>query len=211
MNAIDEMTPDNVTAVILAGGEGRRMAGADKGLVELDGKPLIEHVIARLQPQVSNLIISANRNVAHYQKYGYPVITDQINHQGPLGGILSALQQCNNDWLLTLPCDTPYPPQDLCLRICQAASQTPNLLFTAHDGQRSQPLFSMIHCSLIRSLQTFLASNEKKVILWLKQAGAIDVEFSDQPMAFININTKEMLANIQKKHHDCQHKGLFKA
>ncbi|MCF6325292.1 MAG: molybdenum cofactor guanylyltransferase MobA [Gammaproteobacteria bacterium] len=199
MTSIDEMTPANVTAVILAGGEGRRMGGIDKGLVELDGNPLIEHVIARLQPQVSSLIISANRNVERYQKYGYPVIIDQINNQGPLGGILSALQQCKSDWLLTMPCDTPYPPQDLRLRIHQTASQTANLLFTAHDGQRSQPLFSMIHRSLINSLQTFLASNEKKVTLWLKQEGTIDVGFSDQSMAFININTEEMLAKIQNK------------
>ncbi len=199
MNTSDEMTPANVTAVILAGGEGRRMGGIDKGLVELDGKPLIEHVIARLQPQVSSLIISANRNIEHYQKYGYPVITDQINNQGPLGGILSALQQCKNDWLLTMPCDSPYPPQDLRLRIHQTANQTTSLLFTAHDGQHSQPLFSMIHRSLINSLQTFLASNEKKVTLWLKQEGTIDVDFSDQPMAFININTGEMLASIQNK------------
>ncbi len=199
MNSIDEMTPASVTAVILAGGEGRRMGGVDKGLVKLDGKPLIEHVIARLQPQISSLIISANRNIEHYQKYGYPVITDQINNQGPLGGILSALLQCKSDWLLTIPCDTPYPPPNLRLRMHQTANQTACLLFTAHDGQRRQPLFSMIHRRLINSLQTFLASQEKKVTLWLKQEGTIEVDFSDQPMAFININTEAMLANIQNK------------
>jgi len=196
MNAIK---PDDITAVILAGGEGRRMGGTDKGLIELDGKPLIAHVIARLEPQTSNIIISANRNIEYYQTYDYPVISDQIKNQGPLGGILSALLQCRSDWLLTVPCDSPHLPLDLVHRIINTANQTKARLFTVHDGRRSQPLFSLIHRNLTGSLQTYLAANNQKAALWLAQQGTIKVNFNDQPNAFININTIDTLTSLQKK------------
>jgi len=199
MSTIDAIKPDDITAVILAGGEGRRMGGIDKGLIELDGKPLIEHVIARLTPQTSNIIISANRNIEHYQTYNYPVITDQIKNQGPLGGILSALLQCKSDWLLTVPCDCPHLPLDLVCRITNTANQTDTRLFTAHDGRHSQPLFSLIHRDLTGSLQAYLAANNQKAGLWLAQQGTVNVNFSDQPNAFININTVDTLTSLQKK------------
>jgi len=199
MSAINAIKPDDITAVILAGGEGRRMGGLDKGLIELDGKPLIEHVIAQLIPQSSNIIISANRNLEHYQTYGYPIILDQIKNQGPLAGILSALLQCKSDWLLTVPCDSPHLPLDLIQRIINTANQTSARLFTAHDGHRSQPLFSMIHRDLTDSLQAYLAANNQKAGLWLARQGTVNVNFSDQPNAFININTVDTLTTLQKK------------
>jgi len=208
MNAIDEMKPGKVTAVILAGGKGRRMGGVDKGLIELDGKPLIEHVITRIRPQVDQLIISANRNIERYQRYGYPVMTDQIKNQGPLGGILAALQQCQSDWLLTQPCDTPYLPSDLLFRFHNTSMQTPATLYTVHDGHRSQTLFSMVHQSLAKPLQEYLDSGNRKVALWLDQQDAICVNFSDQPNAFVNINTNEALKNIQNKPDHFQFKEV---
>ena len=199
MSTMNTIKPDNITAVILAGGEARRMGGIDKGLIELDGKPLIEHVIARLTSQTSNIIISANRNIEQYQTYDYPVITDQIKNQGPLGGILSALLQCKSDWLLTVPCDCPHLPFDLAQRITNTANQTDARLFTAHDGGRSQPLFSLIHRDLTASLQAYLAANNQKAGLWLAQQGTVKVNFSDQPNAFSNINTVDTLTSLQKK------------
>ena len=198
MSAFDHISSDQITAVILAGGEGSRMGGIDKGLVELDDKPLIEHVIARIEPQVSRLIISANRNIDHYQSYGYPLVSDQLRNRGPLAGILSALQQCQSEWLLTVPCDTPYIPSDLVSRMRDAMHQTPALLYTADDGQQLQPLFSMIHRSLTTSLLDYLASDNRKAALWLTQQTTIHVDFSDQAAAFVNINTAEMLMQCSK-------------
>jgi len=198
MNVINTITAADITTVILAGGEGRRMGGIDKGLIELDGKPLIEHVIARLTPQTSNIVISANRNIEHYQAYGYPVITDQIKKQGPLGGILSALLQCKSDWLLTVPCDSPQLPLGLIQHIINTANQTEARLFTAHDGHRSQPLFSIIHRDLTDSLQAYLSAKNQKAALWLAQQGAVNVDFSNQSNAFINLNTTVALAALQK-------------
>ncbi len=189
---------EQITAVILAGGEGSRMGGIDKGLLELNGQPLIEHVMARIAPQVAQLIISANRNLERYQSYGYPVITDQMTDKGPLAGILSALQHCQSDWLLTIPCDTPRIPIDLVARMRNAADQTTQqklaAIYSAHDGEQLQPLFSMIHRDLTTSLQDYLAAGNRKVARWLMQQGYVAVDFSDQADAFANINTPEMLA-----------------
>ncbi len=170
------------------------MGGIDKGLLELNGQPLIEHVIGRISPQVSEIIISANRNLERYQSYGYPVITDQITDKGPLAGILSALQHCQSEWLLTVPCDTPRIPADLVTRIRNAAEQTPSAIYSAHDGEQLQPLFSMIHRDLANSLQEYLAAGNRKVVRWLMQQGCVTVDFSDQADAFANINTPEILA-----------------
>jgi len=198
LSAIDKVRSEEITAVILAGGEGSRMGGIDKGLLELNGQPLIKHVMARIAPQVAQLIISANRNVERYQSYGYPVITDQMTDKGPLAGILSALQHCQSEWLLTIPCDTPRIPTDLVVRLCNAAEQTTQqtlaALYTAHDGEQLQPLFSMIHRDLATSLQHYLAAGNRKVARWLVQQGCVAVDFADQPDAFANINTPEMLA-----------------
>ncbi len=194
MSTTRKIDTDDVTAVILAGGEGSRMGGVDKGLLELEKQPLIEHVIARMEPQLCRLIISANRNIDRYQGYGYPLISDQLKGRGPLAGILSARQQCQSEWLLSVPCDTPCLPSNLVSRICDKMDQTPALLYTAHDGQQLQPLFSMIHRDLTTSLAEYLASSNRKAALWLKQQATVHVDFSDQPHAFFNINTPAMLA-----------------
>ncbi len=193
---VAHIRPDSITAVILAGGKGSRMGGIDKGLLELNGQPLIEHVMARIAPQVDKIIISANRNLERYQSYGYPVITDQMTGKGPLAGILSALQHCQSEWLLTIPCDTPYIPTDLVARICNAATPVQAALYTVHDGERLQPLVSMLHRDLITSLQDYLAADHRKVADWLAHENNITVDFSDQTSAFININTPEMLSTF---------------
>lgn len=193
---VAHINPDSITAVILAGGEGSRMGGIDKGLLELNGQPLIKHVITRIAPQVAQLIISANRNLERYQSYGYPVITDQITDKGPLAGILSALQYCHSEWLLTIPCDTPYIPTDLVARICNTKNPAQAALYTVHDGERLQPLVSMLHRDLITSLQNYLAADNRKVTDWLAHENSMTVDFSDQKSAFININTPEILSTF---------------
>lgn len=172
------------------------MGGRDKGLLELDGQPLIEHVLARIAPQVPNIIISANRNLERYLAYDYPVITDQMSDKGPLAGILSALQQCQSKWLLTIPCDTPYLPTNLVKRICSTKNSAQAALYTVHDGERLQPLVSMLHRDLITSLQEYLMTDNRKVADWLARENSFTVDFSDQKSAFININTPEILSTF---------------
>lgn len=187
----------NITAVILAGGKGSRLAGLDKGLVELNEIPLVQHVIERIQPQVPEIVISANRNIKTYEKLGFAVYSDDINDfAGPLAGILKALQQCKSEWLLAVPADSPFVPHDLALRLSQNIQD--NKIAIPHDGKYLQPTFALIHKSLVTSLEHFLQQGERKARVWMQQHPHTIVDFSDKAGAFININTEDELKNAEK-------------
>jgi len=187
----------NITAVILAGGKGRRLEGQDKGLVIYKGKALIEHVIEHIQPQVGTIIINANRNHAIYEGYGYPAIGDEMSDfQGPLAGFATAMKAAKTDYILTLPCDGPTPPHDLVARMLttlNTITDISNCITVAHDGERLQPVHALIPVALIDSLEAFLANGDRKIDLWYAKHKLVLVDFSDQPDAFFNINKKEQL------------------
>src|SRR5687767_10821159 len=108
----------SITGVILAGGQGRRMGGADKGLVEFLGKPLISHVIQRLSPQVDEILISANREMETYAALGHPVMADALEgFAGPLAGLHMGMTEARHPYVLTVPCDTPLLPMSLVERL----------------------------------------------------------------------------------------------
>ena len=190
--------PDlNMTVVILAGGKGSRLGGIDKGLIELNDKPLIEHLINRLQMQSPNIIISANRNLENYHQLGFPVYQDDIDdYAGPLAGILKALKHCPTEWLMTVPADSPFIPVDLVERLSQ--KQHNNKIVIAHDGEQLQPTFSLIHKSLAASLQQFLQQGDRKMRVWMQQQTHDIVDFSDKANAFININTEDDLSYAEQ-------------
>ena len=187
----------NISAVILAGGKGTRLAGLDKGLVELNGVPLVQHVIERIQPQVPEIVISANRNIKTYEKLGFAVYADDINDfAGPLAGILKALQQSKSEWLLAIPADSPFVPHDLALRLSQNIQD--NKIAIPHDGNHLQPTFALIHKSLVTSLEHFLQQGDRKARVWMQQQPHTIVDFSEQEHAFININTEDELKKAEK-------------
>lgn len=178
-----------VTGIILAGGQGLRMQGSDKGLLEYQGMPLIEHVLAALKPQVSQILISANRNVAAYQRYGFPVLSDPMGgYQGPLAGIAAALAKTRTPWLLTAPCDGPFVPADLCQRLLSAALDQGGEVAIVHDGQRLQPLYALIQTALLPKLTAFLDAGDRKTLLWLERQRMVTVDYSDAPEHFRNFN-----------------------
>lgn len=180
----------NIQAHILAGGRGNRMQGADKGLLELNGKPLVEHVIERLDTQVTTISISANRNLEQYQRYDLPVIADSLQgFLGPLAGIHSALHACHTDWLLTVPVDCPLLPGDLVTRLSQAVISAHRPLAVVHDGTGLQPAFCLLHHSLTDKLQQYLEQGGRKTGDWLRQLNPALADYSDNPDAFININS----------------------
>jgi len=186
---------ENITAVILAGGRGRRLGGQDKGLLGLNGKPLIEHILDAITPQVKTVIINANRNLQAYAEYGYPVVSDDmLDYQGPLAGFAAALSACNTDYIMTLPCDGPSVPADLAVRLSKALIDNEAELAVAHDGQRMQPVYALIPRSLLGSLQTFLDAGDSKIDLWYAQHKVALADFSDDMESFFNINT-------EKDHH----------
>lgn len=188
----------NITAAILAGGKGRRMDGKDKGLVELGNRPLIEYVIDAIEPQVETILLNANRNQELYSRYGYPVIPDTLaDFQGPLAGFLSVLKNAKTSHIVTLPCDGPLLPGDLVQRLFSELSLNDADIAVAHDGDRIQPVYSLIPVTLAASLSAFLDSGERKIDLWYKLHRIALTDFSDCPETFRNINTAEQRDKLQ--------------
>lgn len=190
----------NVTAVILAGGKGRRMDGRDKGLVELANRPLIEYVIDAIKPQVETIILNANRNLEQYSRYGYPVVSDTLlDYQGPLAGFISAMNSATTSHIATLPCDGPFVPGDLVERLISSLADNSAEIAVAHDGERMQPVYSLIPVTLSDSLDAFLESGERKIDLWYSRHRVALADFSDCPETFRNINTAEQRDRLQNE------------
>ncbi len=197
------MQTSDITGLILAGGQGSRMGGSDKGLILFEGKPLFLHALERLQPQVASVIINANRNVDIYAGFDLPVIADAENAQqeafaGPLAGLLAGLNACTTDWLVTVPCDSPAFPTDLVERLAAAALENPCAhLIVARTPVQTHPVFMLVHRDMRDQLAAFLNSGERKIGFWQKQNGALFVEFPDEA-AFANLNTPDELAALEK-------------
>ncbi|MBV1839416.1 molybdenum cofactor guanylyltransferase MobA [Photobacterium ganghwense] len=186
-------TPDNTRWVILAGGQASRMGGNDKGLIPLANRTLIEHVIDRLKPQTSAISINANRNKERYSHFGF-VFGDNIqDYPGPLGGMHAALHQYpDSEWIGFVPCDCPQLPVDLVARMSRACNADTDIA-VAHDGEHIQPVVTLLNRRILPKLEQFLAAGDRKIILLYRQCNMVTVDFSDQPDAFINLNTPEEL------------------
>jgi molybdenum cofactor guanylyltransferase len=183
---------NDICTVILAGGQGRRMQGQDKGLLEWRGKPLIEHVLEALQVDLQGLMISANRNIERYRSYGYPVLHDSIgDYQGPLIGILTAMQHCRRNYLLCIPCDSPEPPPQLVERLSDCMLREDARCAICYDGKRLQPLFSLLSRNLQPQLEQFLADGRRKVHDFFEESYPAICDFSDLQQHFYNFNNPE--------------------
>ena len=199
MNKIEKK---DITAVILAGGKGRRLGGQDKGLVHYKNKPLIEHVIERIEPQVSTILVNANRNQETYMGYGFPVINDELsNYQGPLAGFATAMKVATTSHIITLPCDGPLLPENLVSRMLDTLNSTSttasDAIIVAHNGERLQPVYALIPVNLISSLEQFLENGERKIDLWYTKHAMQIADFSDTPNVFDNINTEEQRKKME--------------
>ena len=181
-----------ITALILAGGKSRRMGGRDKGLLPFGDGLLVEHVLARILPQVGTVLISANRNQEIYEGLGYPVISDPLEgFQGPLAGFLAGLENMQTDYLLTLPCDGPFIVDDLASRLARGLSGANADIAVAHDGDRLQPVYALLHRRVLADLRLALEQGERKIDRWYPRNHWVTVDFSDVPQLFSNINTPE--------------------
>lgn len=179
-----------ITGVVLAGGLGRRMGGKDKGLLEINGRPLITHIIDILRPQVGSVLINANRNLDSYRGFGLPVVQDMVGEFcGPLAGMASALQASDTPYLLTVPCDSPLLPVDLCTRLYRALTSANAEISAAHDGSRMQPMFALLRREVLQDLLVYLKHGGRKTDTWYTEHRFILVDFSDRTEAFLNINT----------------------
>ena len=191
-------TPTTITGLILAGGRSRRMAEEDKGLLPLQGRPLIQHGIERLKPQLAELLISANRNRESYAGLGFPVIADtEAVFAGPLAGMLAGLKAMHGEWLQCVPCDNPALPEQLVAQLSQALAQQRQYLAVPRWQNRLQPVYCLLHRSLAGSLQDYLARGERKVLDWMEQQDYCAVDFADDD-CFMNINTPQELQAAQR-------------
>lgn len=178
-----------ITGLILAGGASRRMDGLDKGWIECNGRPLIEHAIAAIRPQVDQVIISANRHLDDYRALGYPVLEDKIEgHAGPLAGILQGLERADTPLLQIVPVDAPALPLHLVERLRRGLDANGAVMAVAHDGVRLQPLHCLCDRIVAPALAERLESNRLKVSDWINANEPVVVDFSDVPDGFININ-----------------------
>lgn len=202
---------ESITAVILAGGRGSRMGGVDKGLQHFHGVPLAQQALLRLLPQVGNVIINANRNIAEYESFGVPVWPDDNalgDFAGPLAGMTAALRHCTTPYLLTVPCDAPLFPLDLAVRLANASASADVDFAVAsapHSGLPGescspQPVFSLMKAAMRESLLTYTQLGGRKVREWMLQHRVLYVPFDqagDAANAFFNANTLEELNTAQ--------------
>lgn len=189
-----------ITGVVLAGGKGRRMGGVDKGLQLFRGRTLIESVLARLQPQVSEILISANQNLSTYRKFGHKVTDDLVTgYAGPLAGLHSALSAASHDLVLTVPCDSPFLPEDLAARLEAALNANDAEIAVALTGQQAHPVFCLARRALLPHLARFLSEGGRKIDAWYANLNMTDVAFDDQADAFANFNT---LAELRAAERD---------
>ncbi|HET7548779.1 MAG TPA: molybdenum cofactor guanylyltransferase MobA [Usitatibacter sp.] len=187
-----------VTGVVLAGGQGSRMGGVDKGLQPFRGRPMAAHAVERFAPQVDELLVNANRNVEEYARFGHRVISDEIaGFAGPLAGFERGLAHAAGELVATVPCDSPFLPPDLVSRLRGALEANGADLAVARTGDRSHPVFCLMRRSVHGSLAEFLARGERKIDRWYAALHVVEVPFDDEAEAFLNINTREELADLE--------------
>ena len=181
-----------VSGIVLAGGLGRRMGGVDKGLQPLRGKPMVEHVLARLSPQVDEIIINANQNAEIYRAFGHRVVADDIaGFAGPLAGLHAGLKAASHPLIVTVPCDSPFLPADLVSRLNKEIKD--HDISVAKTGDQAHPVFALVRKSVLQNLEAFLAGGGRKIDAWYASLKYIEVLFDDEADAFRNINTLEEL------------------
>jgi molybdenum cofactor guanylyltransferase len=203
--------PNNIHAVVLAGGEGRRMGGADKGLVLFRGQALAQRAAQRIAPFVGAVSVSANRHANEYAALGLTVFGDELaNYEGPLGGILAALTRCTAPYVLVLPCDVPFFPDDLTPRLATALGTHPTAnvamvrALQAHDDGTTSahvnPVFMLIRSSALPHLKTFFEGGGRKITAWAALAKLVVVDFvrSEDVLAFADA---DCLADITRLEH----------
>ena len=190
----------DITGLVLAGGRGSRMGGADKGLQTYRGMPLALNAMLRLAPQVAQVMINANRNLAAYESFGVAVWPDSLpDFAGPLAGFLAGLEHCETPWLATVPCDTPGFPTDLVERLAAAAEAEGAEIAVAAcpegGAMRAQPVFCLLRADLIDSLVRFTEQGGSKIDRWTAQHRRVEVPFDDE-RAFFNANTADELRQL---------------
>lgn len=189
-----------ITAVVLAGGQGQRMGGMDKGWVPFKGRPMIHHVLEHIGPQVQSVLINANRSLEEYLALGYDVVEDiEQGFHGPLMGMLTGLTHAKTDWVLFVPCDIPLLPNNVVEKLYQAIAKNDVDVAVVHDGERLQPVISLVRRSLLPSLESWLAEGKRKIDRWYMQHRMVVVPFDSPEEDFMNLNTQQEVQDLERR------------
>jgi molybdopterin-guanine dinucleotide biosynthesis protein A len=182
----------SISGGILAGGQGERFGGADKGWLRWAGRSFVEHVRDALAPQVDELIISANRNVSRYASLGHPVVRDDLG-QGPAAGLLRVLEAARHPWVLCVPCDALALPATLARDLQDAQWAEEADIVVLHDGERAHPTCCLVLRSLAPDLRRYLARGETALWRWQARHRLAELPL-DSP--FVNVNDAAALARL---------------
>jgi len=194
---------NKVTGVVLAGGLARRMNKQDKGLIDYHNRPMVSYAVDAMAQVASTVFINANRNISEYSRFGYQVISDQTDSfDGPLAGMLSAMDHANTDILCVMPCDSPLIRAEHLTKLIDALTENNADIAVAFDGERIHPVFLALKTSLQSSLNDYLQQGDRKIDLWLEQHNLIKVDFSHTADVFLNINTLSELNTLEKGKND---------
>ena len=174
------------------------MQDSDKGLLLLAGKPLVKHVLERIAPQVSQLMINCNRHADEYARFGYPIYADSVDDfPGPMAGFHSALQHSDSELFLFVPCDTPLLPIDLLDRLVAVMTRDNSDVCTVSDGERLHPVILLAKRGALAGLEDNLRQGHHKVMQWFEEQRHSVADFSERPEAFINLNTSADLNRLE--------------
>lgn len=189
-----------ISGVVLAGGLARRMNQKDKGLVNFNQQAMITYALDAMKPVVDELWVNANRSIEEYQTLGHPIIQDKgKDFLGPLAGVFAALDICQHDTLLVMPCDSPFMTTEGLQALIDAYQNCAADIVVAFDGQRIHPVFMVLNCTLKESLKVYLKQGERKIDRWFEQHEWSKVDFSANPEFFLNINTLNQLSELSTK------------
>jgi molybdopterin-guanine dinucleotide biosynthesis protein A len=199
------MEHPTIIGVLLAGGLARRMGGGDKPLRSIAGRPILAHVIERLRPQCTGLVINANGDPARFSAWGLPVAADSVEgFVGPLAGILAGL-----DWaadhapdaahVVSVAADTPFIPRDLVRRLVAAAEAGAVPLACAASGGWTHPVIALWPVTIREALrQALTVENERKIDRFTARFGCASAEWPVEPIdPFFNANAPEDLAEAE--------------
>lgn len=192
--------------VILAGGRATRMGGGDKGLRMIGGQSLLTRVIDKMQAQCDLLALNANGDAARFRDFGLPVLADSIaGFAGPLAGVLAGLDWAAGqgaDAILTAAADTPFFPDDLAVRLYDAAGTSGLALAASPDTDgvmRRHPTFGLWPVSLRDDLRAALADGLRKIVIWTEAHGAGQAAWPSEPFdPFFNVNTPEDIETAER-------------
>jgi len=194
---LNKLQKDEVSIAILSGGKSSRMGGNDKGLIDFYGKSVLSRIINLASDFSSDIFVVANNNLDKYSQIHPYVYTDiLVGFQGPLSGIYTAMSKCKNEKLIILPCDGPFI-KDTYFEVLTSYKSSKNIQ-VVKTVDRLQPVHARIDSALLKNLENFLQSGERKIDKWYNTCGYDEIFFDSNLEMFLNINSKDDIKNYEK-------------